>query len=352
MDTYIEKGKWTDIDGRDFLCLMLLFVIWPFGAWLYSLYYISKTRSAYIVFFLFSLLICWHFSPSYTSYYDDFLGILKRYQDNIITTDSLVNILTDYFDSKEGAKKEIYEYVLNWFSRLFTNNYHFYFFIASFPVAICQLKVMKRLTGDERFVNASIFSMMVLALFIFPRDIVTVQNFRFATGFWLTLMGTVSFYCHNSNGSRYWQAVVFIMVAPLCHSALLVYWPIFIGSLFARANKLLVTCAMVSIAFTFFDANLYSNLNLSFLPSSIQTWATRYMSDDAYNKHILHVGRAGFWWVQWIIDTAIKTLYVWMTVQLIKNEDTVYENKEASSLYSFYLVLFTCVNMIQFVPEL
>ena len=344
-----------DISGKEFALLLLFYIIWPFGAWLYSVVYITRTRSAYIIYFLFSLLICWHFSPQNVDHYDDFLGILDRFRSTHISTSDLGNIIKAYFTGSNGSEKELYEAFLNWFSRLFTENYHFYFFLASIPVALCQLKTMKRLTGDARFKNASIYCIILLVLFIIPRDIFTVQNYRFATGFWLCLMGTVNFYCNNENGRRHWPSALFILIAPLCHSALLVYWPIFFVALFVRPYrkyKLLEIAAIISIAFTFFDANLFGNISLPFLPTSIQKWGAGYMSEESYRIFVLNEGRSGFWWVDSIFRFAMKFIYVIMTIQLVKYKKEVYANRESATLYPFYLILFTAVNLIQFVPVL
>ena len=41
-----------------------------------------------------------------------------------------------------------------------------------------------------------------------------------------------------------------------------------------------------------------------------------------------------------------------MTLKLIKNKVIVKQNPESANMYSFYLLVFAVVNMIQFVPEL
>ena len=351
-NTYENSCPWAYLSPRKTIQLLLFFIIWPFGAWLYSVFYLAKTRSAYIVFFLFSLLICWHFSPHYTDFYDDFLGILLRYETTHISTDKFLDIVQGYFSGTEGAEKELYEAFLFWFTRLITDNYHFHFFLAAVPVALCQLASMRHLTGDDRFRSHSILGVILLALFLLPRDIFTVQNYRFATGFWLAFYGTISFYCHNDNGRRYWPATVLILLAPLCHSGLLVYWGIFGAALFVKPSRMLEMAAMFSVLFTFFDANIFGDISTSFLPPTIQKWAMRYMSDGSYAKHILHTGRSGFWWVQSIFTVSMKLLYVAMTIQLIYQKKFVHDNREANALYPFFLVLFASVNLIQFVPVL
>lgn len=332
--------------------LLLFFFIWPFGAWLYSLFCCAKTKGAYIIFFLFSILLCWHFAPQHTGVYDDFLGILDRFKHTNLSTSELLYQLESYFAGSDSSEKEIYEITLNWFSRLFTDNYHFFFLLAAIPVALCQLKTMMRITGDVRFRNGSVLGVVLLILFILPRDIITVQNPRFVTGFWLAVLGTIRFFTYYKNNKYHWSSILLILMAPLCHSAFLVYVIIFVVGFFARPKKWLETAALVSIPFTLFDAGVFNGLSLPFLPSSIQRWMDIYMSDEAYAEFVLHEGRAGFWWVSALFSTGKKIVYVVMTYQLIKNKDIIFSNFESSRLYSFYLTLFAIVNMVQFIPVL
>ena len=211
---------------------------------------------------------------------------------------------------------------------------------------------MRRLTGDIRFRNKSLMGVILLILFIFPRDIITVQNPRFVTGFWLSVLGTINFFTEKRDGSHHCKSLLVILAAPLCHSAFLVYLIIFLLGFFARRSKWLDTIALFSIPFTLFDAGLFNNLSLPFLPESIQKWINTYMSDESYAEFVLHEGRAGFWWVSASFSTIMKIVYLVMSYQIIKEKDKTLSNYESAMLYPFYLILFTIVNMVQFVPVL
>ncbi len=349
--TYDRIKPWGN-KSDELVYLLIFFFIWPFGAWLYSLFYCAKTKGAYVIFFLFSILLCWHFAPQHTGTYDDFIGILDRFKQTNLSTGELLSIIESYFYGSDSSEKEIYEIFLNWFSRLFTDNYHFFFFLASIPVALCQLKSMMRLTGDIRFKNASILGVVLLTLFIFPRDIVTVQNPRFATGFWLAVLGTICFFTDNKSGKYHWSSIILILFAPLCHSAFLVYLVIFALGILAKPKRWLEMSALFSIPFSMFDAGFFNGLSLPFLPDSMQKWIDTYMSDESYAEFVLHEGRAGFWWVSSLFSTLMKLVYLIMSYQLIKYKEQTLSNHESSMLYSFYLVLFTIVNIVQFVPVL
>ena len=128
--TYDIQHTWINKKGNNSLGLkLILFFIWPFGAWLYSLCDANK-RSSYIIFFLFSLLLCWHMSPNITEgFYDDFLGILERFKNTDFTYQEISTQIRDYFTFSNNAPKELYENIIICFVKSITDNYHFYFLL-------------------------------------------------------------------------------------------------------------------------------------------------------------------------------------------------------------------------------
>ena len=139
---------------------MILYIIFPFGVWVHSVFH-AKSKSSYVIFFLFSLLLCWHMAPTNTEKYDDFIGILERFETTNVSTDQLTHDVEAYFSHSDIAPRDIYESILIWFVKLFTDNYHFFFLLASIPITLCQLGTMKFLTEDDRFENASILGVIL-----------------------------------------------------------------------------------------------------------------------------------------------------------------------------------------------
>lgn len=335
-------------ENKDSLSYKLLFfLLWPFGAWLYCLKQ-PQYKSSYLIFFIFSLLLCWHMSPMTNSGYDDFIGIKERFENTNITTSDLLYEIDAYYSMADDSPKELYENILFWFVKLFTTNYHFYFLLASIPIALCQLKSMRRITSDLNF-KPTLWGVLIISLFIFPRDIITTQNPRFATGFWICVMCTLYYY---GSERRNFKFLLLSLLAPLCHSGLAPFVLLLLFSIFVpKNNKILKKIALVSIPFCFFDAGLFSNITFDFLPDQFARWVNRYMSEEAYAHFILKEGRSGFWWVDAGFSLLMKFSYIWMTYQIIKKKDNVENNAESYNIISFYLVLFAFVNIIQFVPE-
>lgn len=98
--------------------------------------------------------------------------------------------------------------------------------------------------------------------------------------------------------------------------------------------------AMLSIPLAFLDANLMSYIDIDILPPSLQTWASIYLSDEAFSKYVLQEERSGYWWVQATFEFMMKVSYIIMTWQLIKQTDSQRNGDGNSKLLLFYLFIF------------
>lgn len=343
------KQLWIKEGGDSFFGKLIFFIIWPFGAWLYSLIE-PRSRSSYLIFFLFSLLLLWHMAPTgINDKYDDFLGILNEFQNQNLTTSEFIDLVVAYFSFSKDAPKELYQDFLIWFTKIFTDNYHFFFLFAAIPVAILQLMSLRRITSDVNFYPC-LYGLIAMMMMILPRDIISVQNPRFATGLWLFV--TCSFYFFSEDKKR----VIYILpmfLLPLIHAAFLpalVLLAVYL--VIPKKIKFLELLAIFSIPLMFVDSNIIDAFNFDILPKNIMTWAENYSSTESYAKHILHTGRSGFWWVESIFTTGLKLTYVALTLQVIKNKKHLEDNTEARNFYPFFLVSFSFINLIQFVPVL
>lgn len=325
----------------------LLFFIWPFGAWLYSLW-TANTRSSYIIFFLFSILLCWHMAPMPGSEYDDFIGILDRFNSTNISSIELLTQIKNFFTLNPNAPKELYENIVIYLVKSFTDNYHIYFFICSIPVAFCQLKSLKRITSDIYFKAGNWIAILILAMFIFPRDIITVQNPRFTTGFWICLVSSI--YCFSESRKKYYYLIP-ILLTPMIHSGMWLYLIIItIYVLIPHKVRLLEILVICSIPISFFDANLFHNLNLSFLPENLYRWSLLHFDPDNINNQAEL--RSGYWWVGYSFFIASKITYIYMIIKLINNKNDINNNQEAFNFYPFFLFNVFIVNLIQPIPVL
>ncbi|MBQ2451513.1 MAG: EpsG family protein [Lachnospiraceae bacterium] len=347
IQTYSAKHPWNNNRGyKELGPLLILFLIWPFGAWLYSLYNANK-KSSYVIFFMFSLLLCWHMTP-YSGEYDDYIGILERFNYNYFTTHDIKTQINAYFAMDDDAPKELYENIMIWFIKGFTNNSHFYFLFCAIPVAYCQLKSLKRITQDVRYQPHTFMAIAIMVMFIFPRDIITVQNPRFTTGFWICILCTLNYICNKQKNLLY---LIPVLLTPMIHSGMWLYVIIMGVYLFIPNNlRILEIAALCSIPFCFIDADIIKGIDFSILPDFLYRWSLSHFDNTS---NIIEVdARAGFWWVGSSFAIASKIIYIYMFIMMVKNKQDVKNNLESQNLYPFLLFLLTIVNIIQAIPVL
>lgn len=348
--TYDVKYPWRFAQkDRNTAAKCLLYIMWPFGAWLACLKS-ANTKSSYIIFFLFSLLLCWHMEPNSTSLYDDFLGILERYNKTNISTSQLIRQIRDYFLLNDNAPKELYESITIWFVKLFTNNYHFYFLFCAIPVAYFQLKTLQFITLDKKYVATYWYAIVMMVILIFPRDIITVQNPRFVTGLWLGVYFCIKRWSSDSSSTL---TILPVLLCPLIHSGLWLFTiVVVIFEFISYANvKLFEFVAWASIPLSFVNTDFFLEFDFSqYLPLNLADWSELYNSENAYAD--LHGDtRAGYWWVSWIFQMIKQITYAAMVIYLIKNNKKN-SNFEGRKFYPFFLFVFSVVNIIQSIPEL
>lgn len=126
--------KWYQLepnDAKELIIKLVLFVIWPFAAFLGSLLR-PTSKSSFVIYFLFGILFCWHMDPVGLVRYDDYLGTQRVFLHFKYTMSDVYEKFLAYI-TFVGKDKEIYSIFLNAVTRLFSDNYHLFFAIASIP---------------------------------------------------------------------------------------------------------------------------------------------------------------------------------------------------------------------------
>lgn len=348
-NTYNKIDAWNNNRGyKELGPLLILFFVWPFGAWLYSLYNANK-KSSYVIFFMFSLLLCWHMTPTGSDQYDDFIGIMERFNVSYYTFNEIKWQIGEYISMNENAPKELYENIMIWFVKSFTNNYHFYFLLCAIPVAYCQLKSMKRITQDIRYQPHTWLAIAIMVMFIFPRDIITVQNPRFTTGFWICILCSLNYFSSEKKNIIH---LLPTLLTPLIHSGMWLY-VIIVGTflIIPKSVRLLEIVAICTIPLSFFDAEIIKGIDFStFLPDFLYRWSLNHFDNTS---NVMEVdSRAGFWWIGATFNIATKCMYIYMLIIMIRNKNNINNNQEAKNFYPFLLFLLIITNIVQVIPVL
>ena len=344
--------KWYQLepnDAKELIIKLVLFVICPFAAFLGSLLR-PTSKSSFVIYFLFGILFCWHMDPVGLVRYDDYLGTQRVFLHFKYTMSDVYEKFLAYI-TFVGKDKEIYSIFLNAVTRLFSDNYHLFFAIASIPYLIFSLMSVRKLVSDNKFPLYGLMPLIIILLFVIPRDIVTVQNPRYTTGVWLTMWGFLNYF--DKSKSKSCLYFIPILIAPFIHSG---FWPmifIFILAVFLPLSHNIRTIELlfyVSIPFSVLSYDLVSGISYSFLPPVFARWVEKYFSEDSYASFVQMKGTSGFFWVTQLFSYITYCLYLYIPFSLMKRREDILCRYDVGRLYPFYILLFAVTNFIRLLP--
>ena len=344
--------KWYQLepnDAKELVIKLVLFVLCPFAAFLGSLLR-PTSKSSFVIYFLFGILFCWHMDPVGLVRYDDYLGTQRVFLHFKYTMSDVYEKFLAYI-TFVGKDKEIYSIFLNAVTRLFSDNYHLFFAIASIPYLIFSLMSVRKLVSDNKFPLYGLMPLIIILLFVIPRDIVTVQNPRYTTGVWLTMWGFLNYF--DKSKSKSCLYFIPILIAPFIHSG---FWPmifIFILAVFLPLSHNIRTIELlfyVSIPFSVLSYDLFSGISYSFLPPVFARWVEKYLSEDSYASFVQMKGTSGFFWVTQLFSYITYCLYLYIPFSLMKRREDILCRYDVGRLYPFYILLFAVTNFIRLLP--
>lgn len=328
------------------LVKLLLFIIWPFGAFLYSLRTPTKS-SSFLIFFLFTLLFSWSMYFDDYSRYIDFISVSERfYQIGVMSSDEIWQSVINIF-SENAEYRDVYNLALVSILRPFTENFHVQYVVAAIPFTLFLLGSLRFLVDDEKF-NVNLIGYILIFLFLLPKDIFNIQNFRFSTATWMAVYGILKYFISNQK-----SAILWILITPLVHSS---FW--FLVALFAiyfllkRFQWLIKILFYISIPFSFISSDLFMGMDLSFLPDVLNQWAENYLDVDAYKTYGMDNVWAGTGMFFVRVFCYILRSISYLLIPILTLSKVYKERKSKDYFLMFYIFFFAVVNMIQSIPVL
>lgn len=333
--------------SREWAAAFVLFLFWPFGTLLCGL---TKLKSEFFIasYVFFSIIFCWNLDVLPNSTYDDLSGIASVFMENDIDTQDFLNILYKYFTWHEDATRELYIYFIIWLTRLFSDNPHAFFAICSVPYLFFQTACLRIIIKNRHF-HVGIYGVLILFLFILPRDIITVQNPRFTTALWLCIYVYMSFLNNNeSSNKKLWL----LLLTPLIHSSFWIYLPVFaLGIILTKFQKSLFTAVYLALFFAEGTYLMMQNTNILSvlpLPSALRGW---WEANLNLNIETPRIG-TGFYWVPSFFSTLRFLAYLSIPCILWKHRAKINENPISRKMFAYYLYFFAFCNFVKYVPSL
>lgn len=342
----IKRSPIEDLCSPEALIKYLIFFLWPLVGFLFSLR-TPSSKSSYIIYFCFGAVFS--YSIAYQGgIYIDLIHVAARFQTfPSMSFDKMLSSVGDFFQGT-NEKKELYDTLIYWIAKQFSNNYHVMFAIASVPFSFFMLKSLATITNQRKF-HFCFFGVLVMLLFILPKDIFNVQNFRYSTATWMAIYAIIEFFKKNN----YWYGIL-ILVTPLVHSSFYYLVIIFITYLIfvkigvkSKTFKLLL---IISIPFAFIETSIVGALNLSLFSDNINEWAQYYMSNSSMTEFGMSSYRiSGLKYLFHLLQLGIYTwgiFIIWRSKTLEKSSDWL------KKTFWFYVLFVAITYFVMAVPVL
>lgn len=323
---------------------IILFVLSPFIAMLYSLRRVN-TKSSYIIFFLFCVFFGISFSvpesKSESNEYDGshYRSVFEAYK--YISEKEYIDGLNQFL-SFQGKKDYYLETVSFYLSRL-TDNYHFLFMVFAIVFAYFGLKTLRFFTSENKYDNS--FTSLILLYLFLNIQIFNINGGRFWTAAW------VAIYCIFQifrNGNKRYFLLAF--TTPFFHGA---YWIFIAIILFAYLSKQNHKIWKILFLASFLVSNISVEVVRQFidsLPPSLSGMAQSYTDPETIERR--SAAGSGFYWVAEIFRITVRIYMNYMVWLFIKNSFQITSNSKTKYLYPFLLIWMTFVNFTMPIPSL
>ncbi len=192
-----------------------LFIIWPLGAFICSLFDIKSKKSAF-VFVVFAMLFGFSISFSDTSADSyRYAEAFKRF-DNTLTYSSIVDMY------RSGELRDMYRLLLFYFTSLFSNNPKVMYAFAGLIYGVFSYLSL-RVFVNERGPRWDRYMFVLALLFFTYSSLANINGFRFWTGGLVLFYSTYNFIIQKKTG---WG--IGILITPLFHYGFVLIVPILI----------------------------------------------------------------------------------------------------------------------------
>lgn len=339
-----------DLQSANTLFKLAAFLICPFVAFLIALLK-PASKSSYLIYFIFGMLFSWSMFYNDPTNYIDFIAISQRFYevgDNITLSDILESFTSLW--SNDSQHKDIYNLLINWITHLFSDNFHTMYVVASVPYLFLMLGSLKNITNNRHF-SIGISCYFILALFILPKDIFNIQNFRFSTASWLMIYSCLSFFYKGQK-----SAILLMLLTPLVHSSFYLFIGIFLLYFcFQKFQRTIIFVFYISIPFAFIGTDTITLQLPNFLPAYLQEWSDSYLSTESIQqfKTGINISGTGFYFIRIFFDVFQRIMYLLIPIIIIHNQRALARHPDnIKKLFYFFLLFLTIVNFIQPIPVL
>lgn len=323
---------------------LLLFLLWPLGAFIYSLRCL-QSKSSQIVFYL----MCVAFGLCIECKNDTF--DMSRISEDFFSWKNASFSELSYVASNfaEGMEMDLYKSALCWFVNQFSHNEHVFWMVASMIFGYFYVRSLSFVLKDSKF-ESSWMGFLIVLMFVTPETIFSVTGLRFWTAGWVAIYCTLQLLIRE----KYWY-IFGLLLTPFIH---MVYWIyvilvllLYAALLFKKTSeRLLIIGLLLSYPLSYLSLSFISTaIDSNLLPRSLELAAISYTGLE----HMEEFNRegTGLFWLSELFDMILNTYYFILVLVIIKHRKQI-SNPSDKRLFLFLLVIYSFSNLTLIVPHL
>lgn len=336
---------WQKENSENTVIKVILFLVSPILALLFSLRTL-KTRSSFIIIFLFSVFFGLAFTVSKGKQSDNSIdgsSYREKFEHyKYVTESKFFKGLIEYLAFEKGKQDYYFDTVAFYVSR-FTSNYHIMFMVFAIVFTFFALKSLKFFVEEKNY-STSLACFILLYLFTI-NQIFNINGVRFWTAAWVGVYSVLQIF---RNGK--YRYFLLLLCTPFFHGAFWIFIGVTVIAYFGKnLNKLWIILFFVSFLVSNVSLDLVRNY-IDLFPTFIVKMAESY-TDEAYVQQRAS-GGTGFYWVAATFNFLVRVYMNFLVYLFIKNSKEIIDNAKTKNLFSFLLVLMVFVNFTMAIPSL
>lgn len=317
---------------------ILLFLLWPFGGFLYSLFHF-KTKSSFLIFILFFMLIGYFFTFQNT--YADSYGYAIKFVELCKSKMNLSNVLDQYLN---GDLTDVYTFIVSIGVSFFSEEpnvlFAFYGLIfGTFSYLCLKLQVKDRLG------KLNIYFLILLFLFAFLNPYSNLNGVRFWTATFVFYYSLVNILYHKIK----W--ITGLLLTSLIHFSFII--PVFVVLIYFIFQKRLGVfwaLFLLSVIFVLFEPLKFSFDNIVFLNGVFEKKFIDYTNTESI-ANLKNINSSSS--VVYNIYMKSKIYYSIILLFFVKFKYCeIKKRKYFKELYGITLLMFSFSNFVYYIPSM
>lgn len=304
-----------------------------------------KSKSSYLIFFLFSLIFGISFVVPSGRHSGEYTGDGVVYREKFeqiskYDTKDLSYLFADYSEFDDGDK-DFYVIAMSFLVSRFTDNYHWIFGVYAIVFAFFMLKSLRFLTEEKNFDN-SFYCFLLATIFIMSNPIFNINGVRFWTAAWIGVYSL--FHIFRNNDMRF---LILACLTPFVHVSFFVFLFILLIALFFRKyNKFWIILFGISFFVSEISFLILESVE-SFFPEFISRTIRLYTDSE-----VMVIKEESKVWYAGVFTFPPRLIVNLIVVFFIRNNKLIKEHAKSYNLYLFLIVWMTFVNFTMQVPSL